>query len=133
MRLFPSIRVFPIENQPSFHLTSINSYISQVEMDSVEESIETRMRALEQQCSGPKIDFTACGLDDLDALTIALKLYQSASPLLDLYLGSNGIGDEGMAVANSLGAHVGIRGLYLGEMRSKRQALRPFVTSCQGW
>jgi len=64
-------------------------------MDSVEESIETRMRALEQQCSGPKIDFTGCGLDDLDALTIALKLYQIASPLLDLYLGSNSIGDGG--------------------------------------
>ena len=84
-------------------------------MDSAEETIEKRMRALEHECLGPKIDFTACGLDDLDALTIALKLYQSGTPLLDLYLGSNSIGDEGMeAIANSLGAHPELRQLYLG-------------------
>jgi Ran GTPase-activating protein (RanGAP) involved in mRNA processing and transport len=84
-------------------------------MDSAEETIEKRMRALELECSGPKIDFTACGLDDLDALTIALKLYQSTTPLLDLYLGSNSIGDEGMeAIANSLGAHTELKQLYLG-------------------
>lgn len=80
------------------------------------------MRALEQECAGTKIDFTACGLDDLDALTIALKLYQSGTPLLDLYLGSNSIGDEGMeAIANSLGAHPELRHLYLGANAFKEQ------------
>lgn len=84
-------------------------------MDSAEETIEKRMRALEHECAGSKVDFTACGLDDLDALTIALKLYQSTDPLYDLYLGSNSIGDEGMeAIANSLGAHTELRQLYLG-------------------
>lgn len=43
-------------------------------MDNIENIIEARRLEIEKECRKPKIDFTAMGLEDLDALTIALYL-----------------------------------------------------------
>ena len=81
----------------------------------IEESIEARRRLIEKECGGSKIDLTAFGLDDLDALTVAICIFQKDSKIETLYLGSNSICDEGIeAISNSLSKHSEIQHLYLG-------------------
>lgn len=81
----------------------------------IEESIEARRNMIEQECNGGKIDLTAFGLDDLDALTVAICLFQKEGTIDTLYLGSNSICDEGLeAISNSLSKHSEIQHLYLG-------------------
>ena len=85
------------------------------ETTDIEESIEARRKMIETVCAGSKIDLTAFGLDDLDALTVAISLFQKTSNIDTLYLGSNSICDEGIeAIANSLSKHSEIQHLYLG-------------------
>lgn len=80
----------------------------------IEASIEARRKIIETECKKLKIDFTAAGLDDLDALTVAICLFQKDSPIDSLYLGTNSICDEGLeAISNSLSKHPEIRHLYL--------------------
>jgi Ran GTPase-activating protein (RanGAP) involved in mRNA processing and transport len=86
-----------------------------VDMQEIEAAIESRRVLLEQECVATKIDLTASGLDDLDALTIALALFQKTTPLHALLLGSNSITDEGLdSIAGSLAAHPELKELYLG-------------------
>lgn len=86
-----------------------------VDMREIEAAIEARKVQLEQECVSSKVDLTASGLDDLDALTIALAIFQKTTPLDALYLGSNSITDEGLdSIAGSLIAHPELKELYLG-------------------
>lgn len=81
----------------------------------IEQSIEARRVLIETECSGRKVDLTAFGLDDLDALTVAICLFQKDSFIETLYLGTNSICDEGLeAISNSLSKHSEIQHLYLG-------------------
>jgi Ran GTPase-activating protein (RanGAP) involved in mRNA processing and transport len=84
-------------------------------MENIEEILEKHRAEIEQECSKRKIDLTATGLEDLDALTIALFLIKSDNSIESLYLGSNSISDDGMeALAKSLSKHPELRHLYLG-------------------
>mmetsp|Transcript_34017 Transcript_34017/g.59287 ORF Transcript_34017/g.59287 Transcript_34017/m.59287 type:complete len:166 (-) Transcript_34017:1815-2312(-) len=86
-----------------------------VDMQEIEAQIEIRKAQLEQECLATKVDLTASGLDDLDALTIALAIFQKSTPLYALFLGSNSITDEGLdSISGSLAAHPELRELYLG-------------------
>ena len=84
-------------------------------MEEVELNIEKRRAELERECNNRKIDLTALGLDDLDALTVAISIFNREEPIDALYLGSNSIGDEGMeAISNSLPKHPELQHLYIG-------------------
>ena len=65
--------------------------------------ISQRRHEIEDACKREKIDLHASNLDDLDALTIAIKLTDREVPVKTIHLGSNSIGDEGFeAVSRSL-------------------------------
>lgn len=84
-------------------------------MEDIEETIERRRIDIERECQGKKIDLTAMGLDDLDALTVAITIFKRNDEIETIYLGSNSIGDEGIdAIANSLSKHPELKHLYLG-------------------
>jgi Ran GTPase-activating protein (RanGAP) involved in mRNA processing and transport len=87
-----------------------------VDYEAIERSIDIRKEFIEDACTGTKIGLSSAGLDDLDALTVALQLFRRESALHVLDLSSNTISDEGMeAVANSLAAHPELTDLYLGD------------------
>lgn len=95
--------------------TLINTMDESKETQEIEESIEARRQMIEKECRGSKVDLTAAGIDDLDALTVAICLFQKDSPVDTLYLGSNSISDEGIeAISNSLSKHCEIQHLFLG-------------------
>ncbi|CAG9328452.1 unnamed protein product [Blepharisma stoltei] len=84
-------------------------------MEDIEETIERRRLDIEKECQSKKIDLTAMGLDDLDALTVAISIFKRSDEIETIYLGSNSIGDEGLdAIANSLSKHPELKHLYLG-------------------
>lgn len=84
------------------------------EAQEIEEKIEARRLLIEKECRGCKIDLTSVELDDLDALTVAICLFQKDSKVDSLYLGTNMISDEGLeAITNSLSKHSEIQHLYL--------------------
>lgn len=93
-------------------------------MDEIEQAIESRRLEIEQECSNPKIDLTALGLDDLDALTVAISIFKREDAIHSLYLGSNSFGDEGMeAIANSLHKHPELMHLYVGSNQFRATGL----------
>lgn len=87
-----------------------------VDYAAIERSIDTRKDYIEAACEGTNVRLPNQGLDDLDALTLALQFYRRESALHVLDLSSNIITDEGIeAVANSLTAHPELTDLYLGD------------------
>mmetsp|Transcript_32044 Transcript_32044/g.55259 ORF Transcript_32044/g.55259 Transcript_32044/m.55259 type:complete len:326 (-) Transcript_32044:1124-2101(-) len=87
-----------------------------VDYEAIERSIDTRKEFIEAACDGPRVALSNAGLDDLDALTVALQLYRRENPLHILDLSGNIISDEGIeAVGNSLTIHPELTDLYLGD------------------